>query len=97
LKDWLVERWKIDYVVCSNEVPAGRPQPFMIQKMMKSAGIENAQQVIKLGDTEVDVNEGKNAGCLYSIGVTTGAFTREALEPYHPDFIIDDLDELLTF
>ena len=85
---------KVDYVVCSNEVPAGRPQPFMIQKMMKAAGIEDAAQVVKLGDTEVDVNEGKNAGCLYSIGVTTGAFTKEALQPYEPDFIISDLIEL---
>jgi phosphonatase-like hydrolase len=86
---------KIDYVVCSNEVPAGRPHSYMIQKMMKAAGITNAKQVVKLGDTEVDINEGKNAGCLYSIGITTGAFTREALEPYNPDFIIDDLKELV--
>lgn len=90
---WLKDG-KIDYVVCSNEVPAGRPQPYMIRKMMQAAGIEDARQVIKIGDTEVDVNEGKNAGCLYSIGITTGAFTREALIPYQPDFIIDDLDEL---
>lgn len=85
----------IDYVVSSNQVTAGRPQPFMIQKMMAAAGINDSKQVIKIGDTEVDVNEGKNAGCLYSIGVTTGAFTRDALKPYHPDFIIDDLEELI--
>ena len=29
------------------------------------------------------------------VSVTTGAYTREQLEPYHPDFIIDDLRELL--
>jgi phosphonatase-like hydrolase len=91
---WLKDG-KIDYVVCSNEVPAGRPHPYMIQKMMQAAGIEDSKQVIKIGDTEVDINEGKNAGCLYSIGVTTGAFTREALHPYEPDFIIDDLKELI--
>jgi phosphonatase-like hydrolase len=91
---WLTDK-KVDYVVCSNEVPAGRPHPYMIQKMMRAANITDATQVIKLGDTEVDINEGKNAGCLYSIGVTTGAFTREALQPYHPDFIIDDLEELI--
>lgn len=85
----------IDYVVSSNQVEAGRPQPYMIQKMMAAAEIDNSKQVIKIGDTEVDVNEGKNAGCLYSIGITTGAFTREALEPYQPDFIIDDLEELV--
>ncbi|MBG9378726.1 HAD-IA family hydrolase [Panacibacter sp. DH6] len=91
---WLKDN-KIDYVVCSNEVAAGRPQPYMIQKMMKAAGIADAKQVIKIGDTEVDINEGKNAGCLYTIGITTGAFTRAALQPYDPDFIIDDLIELI--
>jgi phosphonatase-like hydrolase len=90
---WLKDG-KVDYVVSSNEVPAGRPHPYMIQKMMEQAGISDARKVIKLGDTEVDVNEGKNAGCLYSIGVTTGAFARAQLEPYHPDYIIDSLSEL---
>lgn len=85
----------IDYVVSSNQVAAGRPQPFMIKKMMQAAGIDDSKQVVKLGDTEVDINEGKNAGCLYSIAVTTGAFTKEALIPYNPDFIIDDLNELV--
>ena len=90
---WLKDG-KIDYVVCSNEVAEGRPQPHMIHKMMLAAGIQDATQVIKTGDTEVDINEGKNAGCLYTIGVTTGAFSRENLQPYEPDFIIDDLREL---
>jgi phosphonatase-like hydrolase len=91
---WLKDG-KVDYVVSSNEVSAGRPHPFMIQKMMEFANIDDPKKVIKLGDTEVDVNEGKNAGCLYAIGITTGAFTREQLEPYEPSFIIDDLMELV--
>ncbi|MEX6690632.1 HAD hydrolase-like protein [Danxiaibacter flavus] len=87
---------KIDYVESSDEVPAGRPQPYMIQRMMAEAGIEDSSKVIKLGDTEVDVNEGKNAGCLFSIAVTTGAFTKEQLELYEPSFIIDELKELIN-
>jgi len=83
-----------DYLVASNEVPAGRPHSYMIEKMMKKAGINDPRKVVKVGDTEVDVMEGKNAGCLLSIAVTTGAFTREALIPYAPDYIIDSLAEL---
>lgn len=83
-----------DYLVASNEVPAGRPHPYMIEKMMKKAGINDPRKVVKVGDTEVDVMEGKNAECLLSIAVTTGAFTREALIPYAPDYIIDSLAEL---
>jgi phosphonatase-like hydrolase len=83
-----------NYLVASNEVPAGRPHPYMIEKMMKKAGIKDPKKVIKVGDTEVDVMEGKNTGCLLSIAVTTGAFSREALLPYAPDYIIDNLGEL---
>jgi phosphonatase-like hydrolase len=83
-----------DFLVASNEVPAGRPHPYMIEKMMKKAGINDPRKVVKVGDTEVDVMEGKNAGCILSIAVTTGAFTREALIPYTPDYIINNLGEL---
>ena len=86
----------INYVVSSDEVPAGRPQPYMIQRMMSEAGVTDAHQVIKIGDTEVDIQEGKNAGCFYSIAVTTGAFTRKQLEPYQPSFIIDDVKEIIA-
>lgn len=90
-----VKNHLVDYVVSSNEVEAGRPHPYMIRDLMQKAQISDPHKVVKVGDTEVDVNEGKNAGCLFSIGVTTGAFTREELEPYEPSFIIDDLAELI--
>ena len=84
----------IDCMVCSDEVPKGRPYPYMIQKIMQQVGVTNTQKVIKVGDTEVDVNEGLNANCLYSIGITTGAFTRQQLSLHKPSFIIDHLSEL---
>lgn len=85
----------VDYVISSNEVPAGRPFPFMIEELMHRANIKDAKKLIKIGDTEVDIFEGKNAGCLYSIAVTTGAFTRKELEKYSPSFVIDHLEEIL--
>lgn len=85
----------VDDLVASDEVPGGRPFPFMIRTLMERAGISRATEVVKVGDTEVDVHEGINAGCLYSIAVTTGAFSREELVPHHPSFIIDDLSELM--
>ncbi|SEO48294.1 phosphonatase-like hydrolase [Mucilaginibacter gossypiicola] len=89
------EKGLIDYIVGSDEVELGRPHPFMIQKMMQEAGIADAVEVVKVGDTEVDVREGQNAGCKYSIGVTTGAFTRAELETYHPTHIIDDIAQVV--
>ena len=85
----------IDQVVCSDEVEKGRPYPDMIEVLMDDLGIDSPASVLKVGDTEVDVEEGRNAGCGKVVSVTTGAYTREQLLPYQPDFIIDDLEELL--
>lgn len=84
----------INTVICSDEVPEGRPHPYMIQSVMQQLGITDAKQVVKVGDTEVDVNEGRNAGCGFVAAVTTGAYTREQLSEYHPDVIIDSLQQL---
>jgi phosphonatase-like hydrolase len=89
------EKGLIDYMIGSDEVELGRPHPFMIQKMMIEGGISDPLEVAKVGDTEVDVREGQNAGCRYVIGVTTGIFTREELEEYHPTHIIDDIADVI--
>lgn len=88
------ERGLIDDSIASDEVEAGRPDPAMIRELMRRAEVKDATQVIKIGDTEVDVNEGREAGCALVVAVTTGAFSREELVPYAPDFIIDSLHEL---
>lgn len=89
------EKGLIDYLIGSDEVELGRPHPFMIQKMMEEGGITNPLEVAKVGDTEVDVREGQNAGCKYVIGVTTGIFTRDELEEYRPTHIVDDIAEVI--
>jgi len=99
IADVIIERlnWadKVDVIVASDEVPNGRPYPDMIHKMMKQLNITDVAEIAKVGDTEVDVNEGKNTGCKYVIGVTTGAFTRAELEPYQPTHIIDHVGGVL--
>ncbi|SEA74468.1 HAD hydrolase-like protein [Pedobacter hartonius] len=89
------EKNLINYLVGSDEVKQGRPFPFMIGKMMEEGNINDANDVVKVGDTEVDIREGQNTGCRFVIGVTTGAFSRAQLEPYHPTHIIDNIAEVL--
>ncbi len=84
----------ISQVICSDEVPEGRPHPFMIQAIMQQSGISDPERVIKVGDTEVDILEGRNAGCGMVVAVTSGAYTQAQLTVYEPDFIIDSLQEL---
>lgn len=84
----------VDMVLCSDEVPEGRPQPDMIKAIMQQMEVTDSKAVAKVGDTKVDVEEGRNAGCGLVVSVTTGAYTRSELELYKPDRIIDSLAEL---
>jgi len=91
--------WKegrdFDLLVTASDVKEGRPAPDMILYAMNKLTVTEASFVIKVGDSIVDIQEGRNAGCRFSIGITTGAQTREQLETAHPDYIIDALMELL--
>lgn len=54
---------------CAEDVPAGRPAPWMIYRSMESLGVYPAAAVVNFGDTIPDVESGNNAG-VWSIGVT---------------------------
>ena len=85
----------VDASAASDEVPQGRPFPFMIQKIMTELGIGDPKSVIKIGDTEVDINEGHQAGCLMSIGITSGVFSEAELIPHRPTHLAKSLNEVL--
>lgn len=84
----------INKVICSDQVAEGRPAPYMIEYLMNELNISDAAAVAKIGDTEVDIKEGRNAHCGLVIAVTSGAYHKEQLMQYNPDFIIDSLMEL---
>ncbi|MFL9483088.1 HAD family hydrolase [Chitinophagaceae bacterium LWZ2-11] len=83
----------INIVVCSDEVEEGRPHPYMINAIMNALSVKEASSVAKTGDTEVDINEGRNADCGLVVAVTTGAYTRDELAACKPDYIINSLQE----
>jgi phosphonatase-like hydrolase len=87
--------WKegvdFDLLVTATDVQNNRPMPDMILYAMDKFGISNGNSVIKVGDSTIDIEEGRNAGCLYNIGVTTGAHTKEELQTAHPDYIFDNI------
>lgn len=85
----------IDASACSDEVEEGRPKPFMIHKIMKELNLKDATDVVKIGDTPSDIDEGKNANCGLTIGVVYGSHTQQELEPYDYDFLISDINEVL--
>jgi phosphonoacetaldehyde hydrolase len=58
-----------DHDLCAEEVPAGRPAPWMIFRIMEKLGTYPPALVVKVGDTVPDIEEGRNAG-VWSVGVT---------------------------
>jgi phosphonatase-like hydrolase len=93
-------QWKqsyhFDLLVTATDVQQARPAPDMITYAMNLFSIHDGRKIVKVGDSKIDIEEGKNAKCLYSIGVTTGAQTKTQLLEAAPDFIIDDLNDLFT-
>ncbi|MGK0253522.1 MAG: phosphonatase-like hydrolase [Mariniflexile sp.] len=91
-------KWKLgthyDAVITADDVERGRPNPDMIFEAMKILGIAESGNVLKAGDTIIDIEEGKNASCGITVGVTTGAHTREQLESANPTYILNSLVEL---
>jgi len=85
----------IDELVTATDVQKNRPNPDMIWYAMKEFRLTDAAEVVKVGDSIIDIEEGQNAGCKYSVGITTGAHTYEQLQTAKPDYIINNLMELL--
>ena len=84
-----------DLLVTASDVKNYRPQPDMILYAMDKLNIQDASTIIKVGDSTIDIEEGKNAGCKYNIGVTTGAHTKAQLKEANPNFIFDNIYDLM--
>jgi len=91
---WEKDR-EYDDIVTASDVPKTRPFPDMIFMAMELMGIDDASTVAKIGDSSIDVEEGKNAACGLTAGITTGAHTRQQLAAADPDYIIDRLSDFL--
>jgi phosphonatase-like hydrolase len=91
--------WKkgvqFDSLITSSDVENNRPDPDMILMAMGIHDIEDPKQVMKVGDSIIDIEEGQNAGCGINVGITTGAHSYKQLQSADPDFIINNLLELV--
>jgi phosphonatase-like hydrolase len=83
----------IDTLVTASDVGRNRPFPDMVLKCCEITGIPPSQ-TIKVGDSAIDIQEGKAAQALLSIGVTTGAQTEAQIITASPNFVINSLSEL---
>lgn len=58
-----------DCIVCPDDVPAGRPFPWMCYQNAMQLGVYPMQAMVKVGDTLPDIEEGLNAG-MWTVGIS---------------------------
>ncbi|MCG8552795.1 MAG: phosphonoacetaldehyde hydrolase [Desulfobacterales bacterium] len=84
-----------DAVVCSSDVPSGRPYPWMCYANATLLETFPMEAMVKVGDTISDIEEGLNAG-MWTVGITrTGnelGLTENEVNAMDPD----ELDLKLT-
>lgn len=84
---------QFDYIGIADETGASRPQPDMIFDMMAKLKIINKKEVLKVGDTIADIQEGKNAGVFTAV-IISGTQDENDLVKQNPDFVIYSLSQL---
>lgn len=57
-----------DFTICSDEVPMGRPAPWMALRIAEMLGVYPMKCLVKIGDTVPDIEEGRNAA-MWTIGL----------------------------
>ncbi|MBM3251922.1 MAG: HAD family hydrolase [Candidatus Omnitrophica bacterium] len=89
----LIKHLKIDkffdYVLCADQVKNGKPDPEIINKLMKIFSV-SSKQTVYIGDMIVDIQAAK-AAQVKSIAVLTGSSTRKEIENQKPDYIFKDI------
>lgn len=81
--------WEVDGVVA-----ARRPRPDAIFKAIGMADIDRVGQVLKVGDTVADIEEGRNAG-VWTAAVLTGTQGEATLRDARPDFVLGSVADIL--
>lgn len=83
-----------DANICSDDVPRGRPAPYMIFRAMEATGVADVAQVINVGDTPLDLQAASNAGVRGAVAVLTGAHAVERLRREPHTHILESVAEL---
>lgn len=83
---------RFDYIGIADELGVGRPDPAMLIDMMTKFRLHE-DELLKIGDTVADIQEGKNAGVTTAV-IISGTQGEEELLKHRPDYVIRSLVEL---
>jgi HAD superfamily hydrolase (TIGR01662 family) len=95
--DKIIQHFKLsdsfDYIMGRREGLAHKPSPEPLSFICSELNVDPSETLM-VGDTELDIQCGKNAGAK-TCGVLYGYRTREQIEKEKPDFIISGLSDLV--
>lgn len=81
------------FIVGRRNGMAIKPAPDALLMICSDTGI-GPKETLMVGDSELDIRCGKNAGSL-TCGVTFGYRQKEELEKENPDYLISDMKEII--
>jgi phosphonatase-like hydrolase len=84
----------VDASICSDEVPQGRPAPYLIFRAMEATRTTDVHRVVNVGDTTLDLLSGHYGGVRGIVGVLTGPQTIVHLGTVRHTHIIPSVAEL---
>ncbi len=84
----------VDANICSDEVPQGRPAPYLIFRAMEATRTAETHRVVNVGDTTLDLLSAVNAGVRGNVGVLTGTQTLLHLGKVRHTHILPSVAEL---
>ena len=82
-----------DVIVARGDVDKMKPDGSPISECVRRLGVK-PKETVYVGDAVIDIMAAKKAG-VYAIGILGGFDSRETLEKNKPDYIIENLSELL--
>lgn len=88
------EEGAVDAVVCIDDVPAGRPAPYLVFRAMERTGVADVRAVLTAGDTVRDVESGLNAGAGVVVAVTSGGIDAPALRTAGAGHVLASVTEI---
>jgi pyrophosphatase PpaX len=80
-------------VITFDDVENVKPDPEPIYKALDFFG-SSPEETMMVGDNYHDIEAGKNAGTL-TVGVAWSLKGKDFLQSYHPDYMLDTMDDLL--
>ncbi|MTI53451.1 pyrophosphatase PpaX [Geosporobacter ferrireducens] len=82
-----------DSIIGADDTNKHKPDPTPARMALEAMG-GNAQEAVLVGDSPFDIQCAKNTG-MRSVAVSWSALPREVYMQYHPDYVVDTMEELV--